>query len=110
MSYSTIIIWLLILIVVIAVVAYLLRKAGFTVNKIKAMIPGVVEVEAERSSGTPPDSASSTGSPAQFTQEATDGGEINKARIKAPADSSAGASQKASGKDSKLDDVKIELE
>jgi hypothetical protein len=48
--------------------------------------------------------------PVQFNQEATGGGVIREAKIHAPADSPASASQKAEGKGSRLDDVEIKLD
>lgn len=108
MSISAIIMWALVIVLALALVGYLLRRAGFTVNKIKAVIPGVVEVEAGRPTEAAPDSAAAA--PAHFSQEATGGGVIHKGKIEAPAGSAAGASQKASGPDSRLDDVEIRLE
>jgi hypothetical protein len=87
----------------IAVIAFAVYKAGFRPTKVKVKT-GLLEAEMERSPR-----AEST-SPPQFSQEATDGGMIRKANIKAPAGSPASATQKAEGKGSRLEETRIELE
>jgi hypothetical protein len=62
-SPITIIILVLGILIIVAVVAFALYKAGFKVDKIKAMLPGVMEMEASR-----PQSPAS--SPAQAADQA----------------------------------------
>ncbi|PID85934.1 MAG: hypothetical protein CSB13_05555 [Chloroflexi bacterium] len=104
---------IVILLVMIGGAAYLLYRSGFRLTKLKAKL-GIVDAEIERI--PPPDHETTkenedvNTSPAQFIQKATDGGTIEKARIKGKADSGARAEQRASGKGSRLHDVKIDIE
>jgi hypothetical protein len=62
-SSITIIILVLGILIIVAVAAFVLYKAGFKVDKIKAMLPGVMEMEASRPQSPP-------ASPAQAADQA----------------------------------------
>ncbi len=92
---------------VIAVIAWLLYKANFKAKEIKIKT-GVVEATLERESE--PDPKPSPPKPqTQASQEATEGGRIEKSTIEAPAASGASLKQKAKGKDSQIKDSGIKL-
>ena len=111
MDSTFIIAFVLVVLLIIAGLAWGTHKAGFRVKKATVKTP-IFEAEMERK---PADEAALVTDdvkpvPAQFSQEASDGGVIREAKIHAPADSAAGASQKAEGKGSRLDDVEIKLD
>jgi hypothetical protein len=96
---------------IIVVIAFALYKAGFRPTEITVKT-GPVEAKMKRTLAQSGESEAATSAkpatPIQFSQEAINSSEIRKSSIKAPADSSASASQKAED-DSRLDDAHIKL-
>jgi hypothetical protein len=111
MDSSLITLLVIVVLLVIAGLAYAVYKAGFRAKKVTVKTP-VFEAEMERKAtdDSPAAPTSTQPAPAQFTQQATDGGVITKARIQAPADTSTSAHQKAEGEGSRLDDAQIKLD
>jgi hypothetical protein len=107
MSQTLITILVLGALVIIAAVAFVLYKAGFTVNTIKAKLP-MVEVEASREKSILDKKATSP-SGSKIRQRAEEGGVIKKSGITAPAGSAAEIDQQAKGEKSKIDDSSIKL-
>jgi hypothetical protein len=95
-------------VVIIAVVAYMLFRAGFRVDKIKAKLP-IMEMEASRTPTTAETSVDETEASLKIRQQASEGGVITESGITAPADSDAEIDQKAKGEKSKIDDSPIKL-
>lgn len=113
MSPTLITVLVLGVLIIIAAIAFALYKAGFRPTEIKVKT-GPVEAKMERTSVQPSGSDKETlpaepAAPAQFSQEATSGGVIRKSGIETPADSPAGAAQKAEGEGSRVDDSQIKL-
>ena len=101
------------LVVLIAVIAWAIHKAGFRATKMTVKT-GLVEAEMERTPGkttpvaTPPEQPPPPTGP-QVQQRATDGGAIIDSGITAPADSVADIDQQAKGEGSQIDDSPINL-
>lgn len=97
------------IVVVIALIAFALYKAGFSVDKIKAKLP-MFEMEASRKKdeATQTDNAAPAAGP-KISQRAEDGGVISGSGISAPADAAADIDQQAKDRKSKIDDSPINL-
>ena len=93
--------------VVVAVIAWLLYKAGFKIKEITAKA-GPLEAKMERKPGANSKAASLKQSTVA-TQEATAGGRIKNSTIKAPAEAGAKLKQQAKGTGSSISDSNIEL-
>jgi hypothetical protein len=104
----TVVLALVLGVVIIAVVAYMLFRAGFRVDKIKAKLP-MMEMEASRTTTTAETSPDKTEASPKIRQQASEGGVITESGITAPADSDAEIDQKAKGEKSKIDDSPIKL-
>ncbi len=111
MNPTTFTISIIVLVVLVMGVAFLLYKSDFRLTKLKATL-GFVEAEMERQASDDEDESNTTEKgkeTPQFVQEATDGGQIEKAEINTTDASGASATQRARGKDSKLTNVKINI-
>jgi len=111
MSLPIIIALILVVLLIIAALAFALYKAQFRVKEITAKA-GPLEMKMERAPATNSAQETSPAGPAlaaQFSQEATDGGVIEKATIEASADAPASATQKAEGPGSRLVEVDIKI-
>jgi hypothetical protein len=107
MNLAAVILGSVLIIVAIAVIAWLLYKAKFRAKEITVKA-GVFEAKMERDTGAKPKADKPTPH-TQATQEATAGGRIEDATIKAPADSGATAKQKAEGEESSITGSHIDL-
>lgn len=99
-------------VVLVLLVAYLFYKSGFRLTELKLKW-GIGEASMKREPGKPASPAAKEQEPSavsQFSQEASGGGVVEDASIKAPADASVQATQKAEGEGSKLKKVRIDLE
>ena len=107
MNFATVALIVVGVVAVIAVITWLLYKAGFKVKEVTAKA-GPLEAKMERDIG--PDSKTET--PTQrieAIQEAFQGGRIKASTIKAPANSGASLKQKAEGEKSSITDSEIDL-
>lgn len=93
--------------IVVALIALVLYKIGFRVDKIKAKLP-VFDVEASRKTRH---AAAETGphSGPTVRQRAIEGGVIEQSGVTAPAGAAAEIDQQAAGEGSKIDDSPIKL-
>jgi Tfp pilus assembly protein PilE len=112
MSLTLIAVLVLIVLAIIAGLAFAVYKAGFRTTKVKVKT-GLLEAEMERTpaqaaDGTPQTPSAELAAPAQFRQEAIRRSKIRKSSIEAPAGAPASASQKAED-DSSLEDSHIKL-
>lgn len=99
-------------IVLVIVVAYLLYKSGFRLTELKLKW-GIGEASMKREPGdkhTPAAEAEKPPPAGRFSISARDGGVVENAHIKAPADAPAEVTQEAEGKGSKVKNSRIELE
>jgi len=109
MDSTTVILIVVGIIVLIAIIAWLLYKAGFKVKEVTAKA-GPLEAKMERPGTSNP--AKAGGTPAgrtEVSQKAGDGGVIRKSGISAPAQSNARVDQQSKGEGSRIDDSPIEL-
>jgi hypothetical protein len=106
MSLTLIIVLVLGVVIIIAGAAFVLYKAGFSVDKIRAKF-GPVEVEASRTK--PPTTPATKEVGPSIHQQAEEGGVITESGITAPANSIAEIEQRAKGQKSKIDDSPIKL-
>ncbi len=101
---------IVVLIAIIAGIAYALKKAGFRTTKLKVKT-GVLEAEMERTpadaSEPAPDKTPTTRT--EVRQSATNGGIIENSGITISNDSGAKVDQKAKDEGSKIDDSSINL-
>ncbi len=113
MSQTTIVVLVLVgLIIIIALIAWGIYKAGFRATKVTVKT-GVLEAEMER----PPSQPEGVGLQAEpgpptgpkIHQRASDGGAITQSGITAPANAAAEIDQQAKGPESKIDDSPIKL-
>ncbi|MBN1220408.1 MAG: hypothetical protein JXM69_15885 [Anaerolineae bacterium] len=107
MSLGTIIIIVVLAVIVIALAVWGLGKAGFKVEKIKAILPGVLEMEASR----PQKDATNQATPAEThpqVRQSAKGGKIIQSGITAPADANAEIDQQATDK-GEINDSPIKL-
>jgi hypothetical protein len=99
-------------IVVIAVIAWLLYKAGFKPKEITVKA-GPLEAKMERSpaaAGTATEKQDTPKARTEATQEALQGAHIDNSTITAPADSGAKLKQKAEGEGSSITGSTIQLD
>lgn len=108
MSPTLIAVLILAVLIIIAVIAFALYKAGFTLDKLKVKL-GMVEAEASRGDKSRPDKKPAPPIGPKIRQQAKEGGVITESGIAAPADSAAEIDQQAQGEKSKIDDSPIKL-
>jgi len=103
-------IWIVVLVLaivtLIVIVAWVLYKLGFRLDKLKAKL-GIVEIETSRTASKTASNIQESGT--NVTQKASEGAEIIRSGISAPADSSAKVAQQAQGEKSKIEDSPIKL-
>lgn len=111
MTPTMIALTILVVLIVTAVIAFALYKAGFRTTKWKVKT-GLFEADLERTSGDRENAAEPPQAVpfrTEASQEAGDGGVIRKGRLSAPAESGARLGQKATGQGSRIDDSEIKL-
>lgn len=96
-------------VIIIAIIAWLLFKAGFKPKELTVKA-GPVEAKMERDTGAAPPPATAHPPRAEARQQASDGGQIDNSNITLPADSGAKASQKAEGTGSSISNSDIKIE
>lgn len=101
------------IILIVAGLAFALYKAGFRTTKWKLKLP-LFEADVERTptgrtAGTAAESPKVSTSRTEASQKASNGGVIHKGRITAPAESGAKLGQEAKGQGSRVDDSEIKL-
>jgi hypothetical protein len=107
MNPTAVALTIMVVAVVIAVIAWLIYKAGFKPKEITVKT-GLVEAKMERETGS--DAKPETPRPrTEATQEALEKGRIKDSKIKAPAESGAKLKQKAEGEGSSIAGSDIEL-
>ncbi len=97
-----------IIVIVVAIIAWLLYKAGFKVKEIKAKA-GPLEATMKRKPDEKPSKAKGPTSRVEVSQEASGGGVIRESGISAPGQSNAQIKQHSNGKRSRIDDSPIKL-
>ncbi|MCK6628371.1 MAG: hypothetical protein L6R45_24750 [Anaerolineae bacterium] len=107
---TLLIIALVVVVLVIAGLAWGAYRAGFRVKKARVKTP-VFEAEMERQpfDTVSPPTPSTTPTGPDIRQQATAGGAIKESGITAPADSAAKISQQAKDQDSEIDNSPIKL-
>ncbi|RLC98655.1 MAG: hypothetical protein DRI77_04535 [Chloroflexi bacterium] len=97
-----------IIVVIVAVVAWLLYKAGFKVTEVTTKT-GPLEAKMKRNPDEKPSKAESPTSRVEVYQKAGRGGVICESGISAPGQSNARIEQHSNGKGSRIDDSPIKL-
>jgi hypothetical protein len=107
-TVTSIVVGVVVAIAVVAVIAWLLYKAGFKVKEVTAKA-GPLEAKMERPTGEDAAKAGTQTSRIEVSQKAGEGGVIHKSGISAPAQSNADIDQQSTGEGSRIDDSPIEL-
>ena len=108
MNFATVTLIVVGVVVVIAVIVWLLNKAGFKVKEVTAKA-GPLEAKMERATGEDVSKAGTPTSRIEVSQKAGEGGVIRKSGISAPTQSNAQIDQQSKGEGSCIDDSPIKL-
>jgi len=108
MNFATVTLIVVGVIVVVAVIVWLLNRAGFKVKEVTAKA-GPLEAKMERAIGEDVCKPGTPTSRIEISQKAGEGGVIRKSGISAPTQSNVQINQQSKGKGNRIDDSPIKL-
>lgn len=108
MSFESAILIAVGMVVLVVVVAWLIRRSGFSVEEITAKT-GPLEVKMKHQSGADTPKTKTPADRTEVVQTASEGGVIHKSGIKAPAQSNSKIDQQSRREGSLIDDSPIEI-